>query len=191
MASGVWTAKRRTRRCWGGVPKSGIRYGTVDYMAPEMYHKQGGDSRIDLYSLAVMIYELLNGGRLPLQQGDGAENRKNAWKQRLDELKPVPPLKGIPADVNEALLRCLESDPKRRFANCRDAADTSLELYMKYRKMRGGDLMPKGGGKWLTPVLIGALALGVLGVGAIVAAGLSDGGDQPAAVVVETQPAET
>lgn len=171
--------------------KSGIRYGTVDYMAPEMYHKQGGDSRVDLYSLAVMIYELLNGGRLPLQQGDGAEDRRNACKQRLDGLKPVPPLKSVPADVNEVLLRCLESDPKRRFANCRDAADASLELYLKYNRMRAGDFVPKGGNKWLMPVLIGALALGVLGAGAIVVAGLSGGDDQPTTVVVDAAHVET
>lgn len=171
--------------------KSGIRYGTVDYMAPEMYHKQGGDSRVDLYSLAVMIYELLNGGRLPLQQGDGAEDRRNACKQRLDGLKPVPPLKSVPADVNEALQRCLESDPKRRFANCRDAADASLELYLKYNRMRAGDFVPKSGNKWLMPVLIGALALGVLGAGVIVVAGLSGGDDQSATVTFDAAPVET
>ena len=150
--------------------KEGIRYGTSEYMAPEMYHKQGGDSRIDMYSLAVMIYELLNGNRLPLQDKD----RESAWKARLIDLKPIPPLKGIPADVNGALLRCLDSDPKRRYARCSDMADVTMELYLKYNKMKSAPVSSKGGNKWLLPVAAGVLAIGALGIG--IAAIMNAGG---------------
>lgn len=152
---------------------SGKRYGTYAYMAPEMYHRQGGDSRMDIYSLAVMIYELFNGGRLPFQQGVGMEERKRACDVRLEERKQIPPLKGVPADVNETLLRCLDVDPRRRFAHCGDLADASTELYLKYKKMRA---LPTRRRNWVKPTLFGAIALIALGTGAI----LLSGGDSDA-----------
>lgn len=94
--------------------KPSVYRGTPEYMSPEMYHKVGGDSRTDMYSLAVMIYELLNNRRLPLQVGD---QRQQAKKERLDDLKEVPPLPGVPKAVNNVLCRCLAIDPAQRYAD--------------------------------------------------------------------------
>ena len=99
-----------------------ILRGTLDYMAPEMYYRQGGDIRTDIYSLAVTIYEMLNGGRLPFQQPasgkrQGAtvrELRTAAYEMRLKELRPVQPIRGVPQDINELLLRCLQTRRARR-----------------------------------------------------------------------------
>ncbi len=49
----------------GGRTSEGMIVGTPDYMAPEMAAGEGGDTRSDMYSLALVIYELLNKGRLP------------------------------------------------------------------------------------------------------------------------------
>ncbi len=138
--------------------KEGIFHGTYEYVAPEMYHRQGGDSRVDMYSLAVMIYELLNNNELPLQQGN---NREAAWKARLEALKPVPPLKNVPQDVNAVLLRCLDADPKRRYASCSDLADVTTELYLRHKTGPG----PKPFPKWIIPVAACVVAIGALGAG--------------------------
>ena len=152
----------------GNTFRSGIRYGTNDYMSPEMYHRKGGDSRADLYSLAVMIYELLNGNVLPFQTNMNREGREAAWKTRLLDLKTVPALKGVPDDVNQVLLRCLDVDPKRRYARCSDVADIVTEMYLQYKHKGGLDLKKKKK-SWVIPVISVALAAGILGIGITIA----------------------
>ena len=152
-----------------------ILRGTHDYMAPEMYHRQGGDIRADIYSLAITIYEMLNGGRLPFQEDlsrkktGGAtsvrEMRAAAVKTRLEELRTVQPIRGVPQDVNELLLRCLQKDPEKRCANCAELSQQTLTLYAKYCT---GRRVRRGGG--LKVVLGAAAAVGVLGLGAAVLA---------------------
>lgn len=160
----------------GNTFRPGIRYGTNDYMSPEMYHKKGGDSRTDLYSLAVMIYELLNGNNLPLQHGN---SREAAWRERLEDLKQIPPLKGVPDDVNAVLLRCLDCDPKRRYARCSDVADAVMALYLQY-KTRGSIGGAGKKNKWLVPAVAGVLAVGAIGIGLGVVLGSEK--EQPPAV---------
>ncbi|AMM32470.1 protein kinase [Sinomonas atrocyanea] len=51
---------------------SGVTMGTVAYIAPELVQRSGGDERSDLYSVGIMLYELLTGhqpyrGDLPVQ----------------------------------------------------------------------------------------------------------------------------
>jgi len=141
--------------------KSGIRYGTSDYMSPEMYNRKGGDSRTDMYSLAVMIYELLNGNQLPLQLGI---DRELAWKERLVDLRPVQPLKKIPEDVNEVLMRCLEIDPQKRYANCSELADVVDALYVKHQAAkRVSDARKK-----VIPIALGVIAGAMLLIGMLV-----------------------
>lgn len=151
--------------------KQGIRRGTYDYMSPEMYRRKGGDSRTDIYSLAVMIYELFNDNRLPLQVDC---SREEAWKARLEDLKTIPKIKSIPNDINEVLLRCLDSDPKRRYARCSDASDAVLELYLKYRN---GKLSKQRNNKWIIPVVAGVLAVGAIGMGVMLSGGKKDQND--------------
>lgn len=133
--------------------------GTLDYMSPEMYLKAGGDSRMDMYSLAMTIYELLNGRQVPFQDSVG---RDQAWRTRILGKKPIQPIKGVPDDVNTVLLRCLDYDPEKRYATCRDMENAVLILYVKYTNKKANS-----NGK-LKYVLIGAGVVGALAVGGVV-----------------------
>jgi len=139
-------------------PEGSDRVGTYDYMAPEMYNRLGADSRADMFSLAVMIYELLNDQKLPLQAQGAA--RDAAKKARFVEKKPVPPIKGVPSDVNAVLLRCLDYDVTRRYMSATDLFDETMRLYLKYK-----DAGVKQKPKWLVPVIAGAVAVSAIGVG--------------------------
>ena len=83
--------------------------GTADYLAPEAIAGHMVDGRADVYSLGVVLYEMLAGyvpfaGRDPLQM----------LRAHLEE--PVPALPpGIPASVQAIVNRALEKDPARRF----------------------------------------------------------------------------
>jgi len=151
----------------GKTFRPGIRYGTSDYMSPEMYYKKGGDSRTDMYSLAIMIYELFNDNQLPFQIGI---EREAAWRMRLESLRPIPPLKKLPDDVNSVLLRCLEIDPARRYERCSDVADIVTGLYLKYKQ--GTAKLPGKDNKWIVVTAAGVLVVAGLAIGI----GLMSGG---------------
>ncbi|HEX9792772.1 MAG TPA: bifunctional serine/threonine-protein kinase/formylglycine-generating enzyme family protein [Planctomycetota bacterium] len=97
--------------------------GTAPYVAPERLTRQGrvadDDPRIDVYSLGVTLFEMLTG--FPPYQGQLAANQ--AARQH-----GPPPMTALPAAAREPALeaileRCLEPDPKRRYASARELAD--------------------------------------------------------------------
>jgi serine/threonine protein phosphatase PrpC len=88
--------------------------GTVQYMAPEYFLGEGGDERSDLFSLAVIAYQMLS-GRLPY----GAEvsrARTRAAQRRLHYQSVLADDREIPAWIDEVLRKALHPDPGRRYA---------------------------------------------------------------------------
>ena len=103
------------------LTQSGILVGTPEYISPEQITGHEVDGRTDLYSLGVVLYELLSG-----KQPFAGANAVNVLFQHLEA--EVPALDtvaaGIPADVNELVMRCMS-----RFANDRPAsASVMLEM---------------------------------------------------------------
>ncbi len=93
--------------------------GTPDYISPEQVRGKRGDERSDVYSLGVMLYEMLT-GHVPF-------TGPNPFAVMNDRLlnQPVPPRTlnpAIPLEMQEILYRALERDPKNRYANAREFA---------------------------------------------------------------------
>jgi serine/threonine protein kinase len=87
--------------------------GTLDYMSPEQIKdSKEVDGRADIYSLGVMLFQMLT-GRLPFT----ASNPGALLIAHLNQPAPNPrDLRAdIPDEVAEATLRALEKDPARRF----------------------------------------------------------------------------
>ena len=91
--------------------------GTPHYMSPEQATSEPTiDGRSDLYSVGVAAYQMLS-GRLPF---DGRSFREllmqhiSVTPQPLQTLAP-----SVPADLAEAVMRCLEKDPAKRFSDGR------------------------------------------------------------------------
>lgn len=82
------------------------RRGTVGYMAPEVCQGRSYDHRADLYSLALVFYQLVNDGRLPFLDPDlqipDSGARQEAFQKRMSG-KPLP----APAKASEGLGRIL------------------------------------------------------------------------------------
>jgi tetratricopeptide (TPR) repeat protein/tRNA A-37 threonylcarbamoyl transferase component Bud32/TolB-like protein len=99
------------------VTMAGEVIGTPAYMAPEQV--QGGNitKAVDIYALGVEIYEMLT-GRLPFQ----GESPFTTAVKRLTEDPESPRLHAPHLDPrwDEVILRCLERDPRERFANADD-----------------------------------------------------------------------
>ena len=105
-----------------GQTRAGDVLGTPGYMAPEQ--AGGGSDEIgpasDIYSLGVMLYEMLT-GRVPLQ---GATDLETVLLVRMEE--PVPPSRlrpGLPRDLETICLTCLHKEPARRYASAAALAD--------------------------------------------------------------------
>jgi len=93
--------------------------GTPDYVSPEQINGKRGDARSDVYSLGIMLYEMLTGG-LPFP---GADPFVFLNSKLLNH--PVPPREvdpGITPQLQEIIYRALERDPKHRYASVREFA---------------------------------------------------------------------
>ncbi len=99
------------------LSRTGHVMGTPDYMAPEQLLGRAITPSSDLYSLGLVMYEMLT-GRKAFPGGQPVENAV----QRIVE-KPTPPShhsSEISVTWNDVILRCLEREPKDRPASAAD-----------------------------------------------------------------------
>lgn len=92
--------------------KTGRLIGTLEYMSPEQMRGLETDARSDLYSLGILLYEMLT-GRVPFQSDSDYELMR---AQVEDDPPPPREFKGeIPLAVELAIMRALAKDPAARF----------------------------------------------------------------------------
>lgn len=87
--------------------------GTAQYTAPEYFLGEGGSSRADLFSLAVIAYQMLS-GRLPYGTRV-AKTRTRAAQMKLPYASVLDDERAIPAWIDGALAKALHPDPNRRY----------------------------------------------------------------------------
>jgi serine/threonine-protein kinase len=93
--------------------------GTPDYISPEQVKSKRGDARSDIYSLGVMLYEMVT-GEVPF-------HGPSAFAIMNDRLlnNPVPPRElnpEITPELQEIIYRALERNPANRYASTREFA---------------------------------------------------------------------
>ena len=109
------------------LTQAGMVYGTPEYMSPEQALGQPVDGRADLYSVGVMLYEMLAGTR-PFDD----ESKVKLLGKHLTA--PVPSLRekrpDVPVEIEAIVLKLLEKDAKDRYADPKEllAALTAAPL---------------------------------------------------------------
>jgi hypothetical protein len=128
------------------LTRTGTILGTPRYMSPEQFDTHGVDERSDVYSLGVVLFELLT-GTLPFT---GETPVAVAIKHKIEPARAPRSLRAeIPAWLDRVVLRCLEKDPARRFPS---AAELAAELRRPRgagphsRRLPSGDVVIEDGG---------------------------------------------
>src|SRR5580692_10377341 len=117
---------------FGTVQQTTHVMGTPSYMSPEQVKGRPVDGRSDIFSLGVVLYELLTNEK-PFP---GQSITTVIYKIVNEE--PIPPRQLNPAvhpGLNEIVLRALSKEPETRYQNCREM----LEDLRSYRALGGGN----------------------------------------------------
>ncbi len=112
--------------------KAGITMGTVLYMSPEQVRGKELDTRADLFSFGVVLYEMAT-GRQPFQ-GETTEMILETILNRA----PVPALRlnsELPPQLEEIIHKALEKDRELRYQH---ASDLRADLQRLKRKIESG-----------------------------------------------------
>jgi serine/threonine-protein kinase len=102
------------------LTRSGSIVGTLAYMAPEQLRGEEGDDSCDLYSLAIVLYEMLSGAP-PFSAASEYDLMQAQINQRPDRL--IPRVPGLDPRVENALLKALSKKPAQRFPSTRAFSD--------------------------------------------------------------------
>ena len=119
------------------LTQQGLFMGSPKYMAPEQIVGAEVSARTDIYSLGVMLYEMLC-GKVPFDKGPGV----GTLMAHVND--PPPPMQAycpglvVSDEMLSIVLRCLEKDPMRRFGSMD-------ELLSALKRTGGGDDMLTGG----------------------------------------------
>lgn len=97
--------------------------GTPAYVAPEVYNGQSYDATVDIYSLGLLMYKLINQGRYPFfppaSQPVTVEHNDRAFILRMQGAVPAWPVQGDDA-LRSAVMKAISFRPQDRFASATD-----------------------------------------------------------------------
>jgi tetratricopeptide (TPR) repeat protein/predicted Ser/Thr protein kinase len=110
------------------LDKSRAVAGTPQYMSPEQARSEKTDHRSDIYSLGVIMFEMLT-GRLPFEAFTANEYREKHIKEPPPLPSKINPL--IPAALEAVVLRCLEKDREKRYQDVEEILETLKKISRK------------------------------------------------------------
>jgi serine/threonine-protein kinase len=124
-----------------GVTDTGRVLGTTDYVSPEQAMGHGVDARSDIYSLGVVLYEMLT-GRPPFT---GDSPMAIAYKQ-VNEAPPAPSTlnEEVPPELDAVVMRALSKNPANRYQTAQEFAE-DLERARTGGQVSATPLLPVGG----------------------------------------------
>jgi len=105
-----------------GITGVNVMIGTPEYMSPEQVDGKDTDRRSDLYSLGIVLFEMLT-GRVPFEGDTPLSVAVKQKSETAPDPRKINPQ--IPEDLKLAVMKCLDKSRERRFQS---ADDLSAEL---------------------------------------------------------------
>jgi serine/threonine protein kinase len=135
---------------FGTVQQTTHVMGTPSYMSPEQVKGRAVDGRSDIFSLGVMLYEMVTG-----EKPFPGQNITTVIYKIVNE-EPVPPRQlntSIHPGISDVIMKALVKDPEQRYQNCREM----LEDLRNYRAHAGNpqSTMALGGNSAGAPMATG------------------------------------
>ena len=120
------------------LTQQGMVFGTPEFMSPEQAHGKTLDARSDIYSLGIILYELLT-GKLPFDAKQPIE-----YIQLHVNATPIPlskrrPKATFPSGLEEVVMAALAKKPEERYASAADFA-AALESVLQAEAGEGGPI---------------------------------------------------
>jgi serine/threonine protein kinase len=105
--------------------RMGVVMGTIAYMSPEQARGQPVDQTSDVFSLGIVIYEMVT-GELPFS-GESPLDTMHAIA--FDDARPLSTVRqGLPPDLQRIIARCLRKKQEQRYALAKSLADDLRSL---------------------------------------------------------------
>jgi len=127
------------------LTQAGYVIGTPQYLSPEQVKSEPTSARSDLYSLAIVVYEMLTGG-LPFA---GKSPQKQMFNRLLEEPMPlhvVNPMLSLPPEVEMVLMKALSRNPDERYASTIEFAQAlGRATQSGFEQTRGAATVVAGG----------------------------------------------
>ena len=122
------------------LTQGGMVMGTPHYMSPEQAMGRAVDARTDIFSLGVVLYEMLSGAR-PFTGVAATEVLLQIVMKEPRDIGEIAP--GITSSLANIVRRCMHKQPAERFASCEalhDALETALREDPAPRTPRQSDI---------------------------------------------------
>jgi len=143
------------------LTSEGQVFGTVAYMSPEQARGDRVDARSDVFSLGIVLYQMLTGAR-PFAGASAVDTISAILRDT-----PVPLADrraDLPPHLGRVVRRCLEKDPRNRYQTSRDVYNELRELRGEVSAPSAASVAPPPTGRGQSPVAWIAAAAGALAV---------------------------
>jgi serine/threonine-protein kinase len=146
--------------------QAGTVFGTPRYMSPEQAQGKTLDARSDLYSLAIILYQMLV-GRPPFEDEDAVLVMARHIKTPPPSFQEIAPHISVPHALEQVVLRCLAKNPDERPASAEQFIQL-LEEAVAGGGNASGIRRAVGLHPWRLPLMIGgAVAVVLLAIGGV------------------------
>ncbi|MFI5112171.1 MAG: protein kinase [Terriglobales bacterium] len=110
-----------------GMTQTGAMLGTVEYMSPEQAKAEKLDGRSDIFTIGLILYELLT-GKMPFKADSAIASLLKRTQERAAPVTELDPT--IPHSLSEVVAKCLEREPNHRF-------QSAQEMFGRIDEIRG------------------------------------------------------